>query len=238
MQSIFTFIIKEDHRLDSVLSIFSALWHHDAFALQNVNLLLLYFCLALLIFVESTFIPAAPLPCDSVIILSGSLAATGVLQLHWVLITLFLAGWLGSLVAFYQGSQLKHWRIINNWLAKVPDKQLMTTDKLMRRYGLIALFFGRFFPVVRSLLPMVMGLRNSVQPLRFLSASAISALCWVLFLVGAGFGISLLPTKLEQFATKLLMIAPIFTLILALLTFAASAILKKRERQVKVTVED
>ncbi|EKF9834262.1 DedA family protein [Vibrio cholerae] len=220
--------------MDSVLSIFSALWHHDAFALQNVNLLLLYFCLALLIFVESAFIPAAPLPCDSVIILSGSLAATGVLQLHWVLITLFLAGWLGSLVAFYH----KHWRIINNWLAKVPDKQLMTTDKLMRRYGLIALFFGRFFPVVRSLLPMVMGLRNSVQPLRFLSASAISALCWVLFLVGAGFGISLLPTKLEQFATKLLMIAPIFTLILALLTFAASAILKKRERQVKVTVED
>lgn len=59
-----------------------------------------------------------------------------------------------------------------------------------------------------------------------------------LFLVGAGFGISLLPTKLEQFATKLLMIAPIFTLILALLTFAASAILKKRERKVKVTVED
>ncbi|HDG1581826.1 TPA: DedA family protein, partial [Vibrio cholerae] len=51
-------------------------------------------------------------------------------------------------------------------------------------------------------------------------------------------GISLLPTKLEQFATKLLMIAPIFTLILALLTFAASAILKKRERKVKVTVED
>lgn len=109
---------KEDHRLDSVLSIFSALWHHDAFALQNVNLLLLYFCLALLIFLESGFLPAAPLPCDSVIVLSGSLAATGVLQLHWVLITLFLAGWLGSLVAFYQGSQLKHWRIINNWLAK------------------------------------------------------------------------------------------------------------------------
>lgn len=71
MQSIFTFIIKEDHRLDSVLSIFSALWHHDAFALQNVNLLLLYFCLALLIFLESGFLPAAPLPCDSVIVLSA-----------------------------------------------------------------------------------------------------------------------------------------------------------------------
>ncbi len=104
----------------------------------------------------------------------------------------------------------------------------MTTDKLMRRYGLIGLFFGRFFPVVRSLLPMVMGLRNSVKPLRFLSASAISAPCWLLFLVGAGFGISPLPTKLEQFATKLLMIALIFTLVLALLTFAASAILKTR----------
>ncbi len=224
--------------MDSVLSIFSALWHHDAFALQNVNLLLLYFCLALLIFVESAFIPAAPLPCDSVIILSGSLAAAGVLQLHWVLIALFLASWLGSLLAYYQGYQLKNWRIVTHWLAKVPEKHLIASDNLMNKYGLVALFFARFFPVVRSLLPMMMGLRDSVPPLRCVTASAISALLWILFLVSVGFGISLLPTQLEQFATKLLMIAPIFTLVLALLTFAASAILKKRERKVKVTVED
>ncbi|ENM5742622.1 DedA family protein [Vibrio metoecus] len=224
--------------MDSILSIFSALWHHDVFALQQVNLLLLYLCLGLLIFLESGFLPAAPLPCDSVIILSGSLAAAGILQLHWVLITLCMAGWLGSLIAFYQGAQLKHWNIINRWLAKVPDKQLKTTDKLMRRYGLIALFFGRFFPVVRSLLPMVMGLRNGVKPLQFISASAISALFWIVSLVGAGFGISMLPTKLEQLATKLLMIAPVLTLVLAILTLLTSSIIKKRDRKVKVRIED
>ncbi|EEY99216.1 DedA protein [Vibrio sp. RC586] len=224
--------------MDSILSIFSALWNQDIIALQQVNLLMLYFCLGLLIFLESGFLPAAPLPCDSVIVLSGSLAAAGVLQLHLVLITLFLAGWLGSLIAFYQGYQLKHWRVVNRWLAKVPEKQLTATDNLLHRFGLVALFFGRFFPVVRSLLPMVMGLRNCVKPLQFFSASAISALCWILFLVGAGFGISLLPAKLELFATKLLMIAPVFTLVLAALTLLTSAVMKKRDRKVKVMVKD
>ncbi|EMB49988.1 DedA family protein [Vibrio mimicus] len=224
--------------MDSIISIFAALWHQDALALQHANLLLLYFCLGLLIFLESGFLPAAPLPCDSVIVLSGSLAAAGVLQLHWVLLTLFLAGWLGSLIAFYQGHQLKHWRIINRWLNKVPVKQLVATDKLMSRYGLVALFFGRFFPVVRSLLPMIMGLRNSVKPLKFFSASAISSLFWVAFLVSTGYGISLLPTRLEQLATQILMIAPVFTLMMALLTLLTSTILKKRARKLKVLVKD
>lgn len=85
---------------------------------------------------------------------------------------------------------------------------------------------------------MIMGLRNSVKPLKFFSASAISSLFWIAFLVSTGYGISLLPTRLEQLATQILMIAPVFTLMMALLTLLTSTILKKRARKLKVLVKD
>ncbi len=80
------------------------------------------------------------------------------------------------------------------------------------------MFMGRFLPVVRSLLPMVMGLRNAVTPTRFLLVSPLSALAWILFLVGSGLGISLLPDKLAKIANHALILAPLMTLLIAIST--------------------
>ncbi|ASU24296.1 DedA family protein [Vibrio qinghaiensis] len=217
--------------MNTFLSIFSALWHQDLFALQQVDLSLLYLCIGLLIFVESAFIPAAPLPCDSVIVLCGSLAAVGVLNLYAIIGVLVFAGWLGSAIAFYQGHQLKEWRLVSTWLNKVSEKQWRTTDNLIQRYGLLAMFMGRFLPVVRSLLPMVIGLRNAVTPTRFLLVSPLSALAWILFLVGSGFGISLLPDKLAKIANHALILAPLMTLLIAISTLMVGWLMRKRSLQ-------
>ncbi|MCG3729059.1 DedA family protein [Vibrio cincinnatiensis] len=214
--------------MSALLSIFSALWHQDLLALQQVDLSLLYLCVGLLIFVESAFIPAAPLPCDSVIVLCGSLAALGILNLYIMIGVLVLAGWLGSAAAFSQGHQLKEWRVVSVWLDKVSDKQWQTTDRLIQKYGLLAMFFARFIPVVRSLLPMVMGLRNAVLPFRFLLISPWSALTWILFLIFSGYGISLLPDNLSKIANQLLMLAPMVTLFIALSSLAIGAWMRRR----------
>nr|WP_269134691.1 DedA family protein [Vibrio cincinnatiensis] len=220
----------EESDVSALLSIFSALWHQDLLALQQVDLSLLYLCVGLLIFVESAFIPAAPLPCDSVIVLCGSLAALGILNLYIIIGVLVLAGWLGSAAAFYQGHQLKEWRVVSIWLGKVSDKQWQTTDRLIQKYGLLAMFFARFIPVVRSLLPMVMGLRNAVLPFRFLLTSPWSALTWILFLIFSGYGISLLPDNLSKIANQLLMLAPMVTLFIALSSLAIGGWMRRRAK--------
>lgn len=204
--------------MSTLSSIFSALWHQDLIALQHFDLSLLYLCIGLLIFLESAFIPAAPLPCDSLIVLCGGLAAVGVLNLYAIIGVLILAGWLGSTIAFYQGYQLKEWRIVSVWLGKVSEKQWHTTDTLIQKYGLLAMFAGRFIPVVRSLLPMVMGLRNAVKPSRFLLISPWSAIAWVFFLVFSGYGISLLPDHLSKIANQVLMLAPLMTIFIGVVS--------------------
>ncbi|NAW68765.1 DedA family protein [Vibrio sp. V27_P1S3P104] len=214
--------------MSALLSIFSALWHQDLLALQQADLSLLYLCLGLLIFVESAFIPAAALPCDSVMILCGSLAALGILNLYMVIGVLVLAGWLGSIAAFYQGYHLKESRIVSVWLEKVSDKQWQTTDRLIQKYGLLAMFFARFIPVVRSLLPMVMGLRNTILPTRFLLTSPSSALIWILCLIFSGYGISLLPEHLSKIVNQLLMLAPLATLFIALSSIALGGWIRRR----------
>ena len=63
--------------LDAFVSILGALWHQDFVALQNPeSVIMIYFCLTFLIWLESAFLPAAPLPCDSIVILSGTVSYT------------------------------------------------------------------------------------------------------------------------------------------------------------------
>ncbi|MDF5533581.1 DedA family protein, partial [Vibrio parahaemolyticus] len=66
---------------DSIIQVLSAFWHQDFTALMAPGSAgLVYFVVAVIIFLESGFIPAAPFPCDSVVVLSGTLAAVGVLD--------------------------------------------------------------------------------------------------------------------------------------------------------------
>nr|WP_254617907.1 DedA family protein [Vibrio metschnikovii] len=217
--------------VNTLLSIFSALWHQDLIALQHIDLSLLYLCIGLLIFVESAFLPAAPLPCDSIVILCGSLAAVGILNLYAVIGVLIIAGWLGGAMAFYQGHQLKEWRMVASWLGKVPAKQWDTTDRLIHKYGLLAMFMARFLPVVRSLLPMVMGLRNAISPTRFLLVTPLSAIAWVLFLVFSGYGVSLLPDNLSKIANHILILAPLMTLLIGVVSLLIGWSVRRRAQQ-------
>ncbi|WP_431769395.1 DedA family protein [Vibrio sinus] len=200
--------------MDEVLSVVSALWNQDVIALKAVNLSLLYLCIGGLIFFESALLPAAPLPCDSVIVLSGSLAAVGILNVYLLISILVLAGWLGSIIAFYQGSRLKEVKIVSRWLNSVDKEHWKTVDELMLKYGVFATFIARFIPVIRALLPMIVGGRSVTSAGRFILVSPISAFFWVLLLVLSGYSISLLPHPISKVLSQLLMVIPIFTLII------------------------
>ncbi|MGL4476026.1 MAG: DedA family protein [Shewanella sp.] len=202
--------------LDSVGSVLQALWHHDFVALQSPgSALVIYACVATLIFLESAFLPAAPLPCDSVVILSGTLAAVGVLNPLVILLLIFIAAGFGSYLAFVQGRLLNRLPRVQGWVNAVPSNRLQTVDKLLSRHGLIALFCARFIPVVRSLLPLMMGMRmhNSVK---FYGFAWLSALLWTALLVGLGYLLPSLPEPVSKVATMILMAAPVITLILAI----------------------
>ncbi len=216
--------------LDAFVSILEALWHQDFVALQNLeSVFMIYFCVTFLIWLESAFLPAAPLPCDSIVILSGTLGAMGVIEFEVVVVLLILAAAIGSWFAYLQGRWLEHLPRVRVWVDKVPPNKIQVVDRLLIQHGVVALFVARFIPVVRSLLPLMMGFRikNHAHFFRF---AGLSAVAWVGFLTGIGYLLTLLPESISRVVTIILMVAPFVTLGGAIISFAVSWFIKRNKK--------
>ena len=202
--------------LDSITTVLSALWHHNLTELQAPDIAIwIYIIVGTLILLESAFIPAAPLPCDSVVILAGSLAEIGILHTGYIFSVIFICAATGSLLAFIQGRWLNRLPRVQGWVHAVPSKRLETVDKLLSRHSFIALFMARFIPVVRSLLPLMMVMRIRTVG-HFYSPAWTSSLVWTTLLVGFGYILPKLPEPISKAMTMLLMVAPLVTLAVAL----------------------
>ncbi len=204
---------------DSIIQVLSAFWHQDFTALMAPSSAgLVYFVVAVIIFLESGFIPAAPFPCDSVVVLSGTLAAVGVLDPIMIMLVIAVSAGLGSWAAYLQGKWLNRLPKVQGWVSAVPQKRLEQVDVLLSKHGLVALLCARFIPVVRSLLPLMMGLRVK-RISKFHYFAWLSAILWTLVLCGFGSLLPLLPENMSKAITMLLMAAPIITLVIGVLSF-------------------
>ncbi|EGU36339.1 hypothetical protein VII00023_11786 [Vibrio ichthyoenteri ATCC 700023] len=205
--------------LDSIISVLMALWHQDFATLMTPgSAAMVYFVVGALIFLESGFIPAAPFPCDSVVVLSGTLAAVGVLDPFLVLVIIATCAATGSWAAYVQGRWLNRLPKVQGWVNAVPQKRLQQVDMLLGKHGLVALFCARFVPVVRSLLPLMMGMRaNKVSKFHYFAW--LSAILWTLLLCSFGMLLPLLPEHISKLVTMALMAAPVITFATALLGF-------------------
>ncbi|KJG56692.1 membrane protein [Photobacterium kishitanii] len=213
--------------LDSFVSIFSALWQQDFAALQNPeSIVMIYFCVTFVIWLESAFLPAAPLPCDSIVILAGTLGAMGIIDFKLIVFLLIVAAAIGSWLAYLQGRWLDHLPKVKRWVDMVPPHRMQTVDKLLIRHGIVALFAARFIPVVRPLLPLMMGFRIKNQA-HFFRFAWLSATAWVLVLTGLGYLLTLLPESVARVTTMVLMVAPFITLGIAIISLLSSWLIKR-----------
>ena len=213
--------------LDSFVSIFSALWQQDFAALQNPeSIVMIYFCVTFVIWLESAFLPSAPLPCNSIVILSGTLGAMGIIDFKLIVFLLIMASAIGSWLAYLQGRWLDHLPKVKQWVEMVPPHRMQTVDKLLIRHGVVALFAARFIPVVRSLLPLVMGFRIKNQA-HFFRFAWLSATAWILLLTGLGYLLTLLPENIARITTMILMVAPFVTLGIAIISLFSSWLIKR-----------
>ncbi|ABZ77670.1 SNARE associated Golgi protein [Shewanella halifaxensis HAW-EB4] len=223
--------------LDSFISVITALWHQDFASLQTPgSATMIYLCVFTLIWLESALLPAAPMPCDSVVILSGSLAAAGIISFPIVFAALVIAGATGSWVAFIQGRWLHKLPKIQRWIDAVPENRMKTVDNLLNKHGLLALFTARFIPVVRPLLPLMMGLHIK-KVSNFHYFAWLSAACWCALLLGFGYALSYLPESIARIVTMVLIIAPFLTLAIGIVSLLSSFIIKKKRARKAIVSE-
>ncbi|MGS0680544.1 DedA family protein [Shewanella sp. 125m-7] len=223
--------------LDSFVSVITALWQQDFALLQSPgSAVMIYLCIFTLIWLESALLPAAPMPCDSVVILSGSLAAAGIISLPMAFAALVVAGATGSWIAFIQGRWLHKLPKIQRWIDAVPEKRMKTVDNLLNKHGLLALFTARFIPVVRPLLPLMMGLHLK-NVAHFHYFSWLSAASWSGLLLGFGYALSYLPENIARIVTMVLMVAPFITLAIAIVSLSSSFLIKKSRAKKSAAID-
>ncbi|GAC1339454.1 MAG: DedA family protein [Candidatus Dormibacteria bacterium] len=137
-----------------------------------------------LMFAESCGIPA---PSEVIMPFAGAFAAAGHLSLPGSI----LAGALGNL-----GGSLLAWGLAARYgepLLLGPGRRiglrpshLASADHWFARHGLLAVFFGRLLPVVRTYISFPAGLAR-VEPIRFSLLTFAGALPWCAALAVAGY---------------------------------------------------
>jgi membrane-associated protein len=100
----------------------------------------------------------------------------------WIMATMAMLGSsLGDHVGFYVGRAIGHrvhgWRIIQR-----NARRWERTEAMVRRYGVFAIFIGRFIPAIRSLVPAMMGI-TEFERARYTLFDVAACSLWALGLV-------------------------------------------------------
>jgi membrane protein DedA with SNARE-associated domain len=141
-----------------------------------------------LMFLENLF---PPIPSEVIMPLAGFAASRG--QMSFVLAVLAgIAGTLLGNAVWYELARAIGARRIRplfarygRWFA-VDEKDFDRAEATLRKYGAVALFFGRLLPAIRTLISIPAGIAHIPRHVFYVWTAAGSAV-WVLFLASAGY---------------------------------------------------
>ncbi|OCL19532.1 DedA family protein [Gilliamella sp. wkB171] len=204
--------------METIITLYQAFVHMDIATLSNPNVLwILYGMLFVIILLENGVLPAAFLPGDSLLFLTGVLISLDVFHFGLINLILIAGAAFGTWLGYAQGRWLGNTKIVQNWMAHLPEKYHHKSEVLFHKYGLQALFIGRFIAFVRTLLPMMAGL-SGLHSRKFHIYNWISATLWIFLIVTLGylFGLSPIFKTYEKQFMSLLMLIPVFLLVLGL----------------------
>jgi len=162
-----------------------------------------YVILFLIIFCETGLVVTPILPGDSLLFAAGAFAATGSLDLAWLLMLLSVAAVLGDAVNYAIG------HFMGPKVFSQPDSRFLKREYLDRthqfyeKYGGKTIIIARFVPIVRTFAPFVAGV-GSMTYAKFASYNVIGGLLWVGVCVLAGYAFGNIPVVQENFTLVIL----------------------------------
>lgn len=218
--------------MDTIIALYHAFLAMDLVVLQDPKVLwTLYGMLFVILLLENGILPAAFLPGDSLLFLTGVLISLDVFHFGLINVILICGGAFGTWLGYLQGRWLGNTKVIKNWMAHLPEKYHKRTEILFHKYGLQALFIGRFIPFVRTALPIMAGL-SGLKNNRFHIYNWVSATLWIFLIVTLGylFGLSPIFKAYEKQFMTFLMLIPVFLLTIGLIA-SIIVVVKRRFSQ-------
>jgi membrane-associated protein len=171
-----------------MIELFQHIIHLDFDWVINEYQSAVYIILFAVIFIETGLVAMPFLPGDSLLFTAGLFAASGDLDLGYLLILLFIASVLGDNCNYWIGRKIGL-RIFNfNVKGKplVNKKYLDQTELFFEKNGVKAIIMARFVPFVRTFAPFAAGV-GKMNYRNFFLYDLAGGFLWIFSLTLAGY---------------------------------------------------
>jgi membrane-associated protein len=151
-----------------------------------------------IILIETGLLVGFFLPGDSLLLMAGTLAASGTLNLPLSMLACALGSIVGDQIAYFIGKSAGP-KVFNRQESRFFHPENVDKAKaFFDRYGVFAIIIARFIPVVRAFVPTMAGVTK--LPYRmFLPLSIFGGALWGVSLVALGFFLGKLIPDLEKY---------------------------------------
>ncbi|MGA0025660.1 MAG: DedA family protein [Burkholderiales bacterium] len=146
----------------------------------------IYLILFLIVFCETGLVVTPFLPGDSLLFVSGTIAAAGGMDIHLLAVLLIIAAVLGDAVNYAIGHYLGP-RVFKSGESRwLNPKHLERAHAFYERHGGKTIIIARFVPIIRTYAPFVAG-AASMTYAKFALYNVTGAILWVVSLGYAGY---------------------------------------------------
>ena len=177
----------------------------------------IYPILFIIIFCETGLVFLPFLPGDSLIFAAGTFAAIGKMNFWLLIVIIIMSAILGDTVNYEIG---KHFgkKILNNKKFKlIKAENLKKAEDLVKQYGGTAVLLARFMPIIRTIVPFVVGMGELHYP-KFIKYNAIGGIVWVSLFLTMGYLFGNIEAIQEHF-TLIIIAIVILSLLPILITY-------------------
>lgn len=159
--------------------------------LVNPESIILYggiYLLLTVIFIETGLFVGFFLPGDSLLFTAGLLCATGILQIHplILIVLIIIAAVAGNMVGYLFGKKVGILLFKRKSGIFFRQDHLAIANEFYKKHGKKTIILSRFLPIVRTFAPIVAGIVK-LEYYKFFIYSLIGAVLWVTSLVLTGY---------------------------------------------------
>ena len=164
---------------------------------------LVYVAMFLIFFCETGIVVLAFLPGDSLLFVSGTVAAAGTMSPLGLMLAVILGACLGNTLGFHTGRWLGN-KIYDGSVSWINAEKLAKTQIFYEKHGGKTIVLARFVPIVRAFAPLVAGAAR-MSMARFELYSALGAAVWAISLIGVGYLFGNIPVVKNNLSMILLL---------------------------------
>ena len=154
--------------------------------ISDLSPFLIYLILFLFSYVENVFPPS---PSDLVVVVGGSLIATGPIHFIPTLIFTTIGSILGFMTLYFIGSQLDKKVVRAGKIKFITAESVAKAESWFAKYGYTIIAINRFLPGTRSVISFFAGL-SELKVLKTVVLATLSAVFWnaIMIYLGIIFG--------------------------------------------------